>query len=138
MESVKNIMIGLAFIWVMSLVITYGLADPFVAGGHSEDASPLAKQTFFWLLFTGIIVFGVFLCIYTDSETKRFNNKEYRTGDRVRYVDHINKPKNGIVKQYDKSNNLLQVVFECDNWDNFKEYPAQLTKIEFIIPGWLE
>lgn len=49
-------------------------------------------------------------------------------------------PENGIIKTIPKDQpEAIFVVYDCNNdWDNYKDYTAALTKIEDLKIGWVE
>lgn len=57
-------------------------------------------------------------------------------GAKVHYTAPHGEKSNGIVKSI--TEDAAFVVFHCDNWENYKEYTGQHTKLSDISYGWVD
>lgn len=70
----------------------------------------------------------------------------FSIGDKVRYYPHSSNGyphileaqyEKGIVKSHPEIPGCVYVVFKCgDDWDNYQNYTANLTKITKLRLGW--
>ena len=70
---------------------------------------------------------------------------DVKIGMKVHYIHPLTGAyENGIVKDffvksYHGENYTVYVVYHCDSeWENYRDYPAALTYIQDLRPGWKE
>jgi len=62
--------------------------------------------------------------------------KKWAVGEKVTYVPTVGAFENGIIKSI-QNDNYLFVVYHCgDDWDNYQNYTAAKTHIDFLVRGW--
>ena len=58
----------------------------------------------------------------------------YKKGDKVTYQG----TEQGIVKRDQINSTFVFVVFHCnDDWEDFENYTAQSTPVEYLTKGWV-
>lgn len=63
---------------------------------------------------------------------------KFNIGDKVTYDSGFG-PEKGIVKSFPRQEGFAYVVYRCNkDWDNFKEYTAELTAFKYLQHGWYE
>lgn len=63
--------------------------------------------------------------------------QEIIEGLKVHYTSPHGSRENGMVKSISEDGMSAFVVFHCDNdWENFRDYTGQHTKMKDLSPGW--
>jgi len=64
-------------------------------------------------------------------------HREFSVGEKVQYITSY-KVEKGIVKSISDESHVF-VVYHCgDDWDNYRDYTASRTNINYLILGWPE
>lgn len=82
--------------------------------------------------------------MWSNPEPPPRETIELKPGTKVHYLPKAREgkddPENGIIKSIPKDNQgAVFVVYHCNNdWDNYKDYTANLTKLTDLKIGWVE